>query len=80
MTRTCDTRFRKPLLYPLSYGGGTARSYPPAASALPAPPRFRRIPPWPLLHPVISAVAWCAAILTAVVPLTLWRYRSRTSG
>jgi hypothetical protein len=20
--RTCDTRFRKPLLYPLSYGGG----------------------------------------------------------
>ncbi len=22
MTRTCDTRFRKPLLYPLSYGGG----------------------------------------------------------
>lgn len=21
MTRTCDTRFRKPLLYPLSYGG-----------------------------------------------------------
>ncbi len=21
--RTCDTRFRKPLLYPLSYGGGT---------------------------------------------------------
>ena len=22
--RTCDLRFRKPLLYPLSYGGGTA--------------------------------------------------------
>src|SRR5215213_4916077 len=22
--RTCDTRFRKPLLYPLSYGGGPA--------------------------------------------------------
>jgi hypothetical protein len=22
-TRTCDTRFRKPLLYPLSYGGST---------------------------------------------------------
>ena len=21
-TRTCDLRFRKPLLYPLSYGGG----------------------------------------------------------
>ena len=33
MTRTCDTRFRKPLLYPLSYGGGTAGSYPPAGSA-----------------------------------------------
>ena len=24
--RTCDTRFRKPLLYPLSYGGGTSTS------------------------------------------------------
>jgi hypothetical protein len=23
-TRTCDTRFRKPLLYPLSYGGEIA--------------------------------------------------------
>ena len=22
MNRTCDLRFRKPLLYPLSYGGG----------------------------------------------------------
>ena len=23
--RTCDTRFRKPMLYPLSYEGGTCR-------------------------------------------------------
>ena len=22
--RTCDLRFRKPLLYPLSYGGGSS--------------------------------------------------------
>jgi ABC-2 type transport system permease protein len=37
-------------------------------------------PPWPLEHPVISSIAWCAVILAVVVPLTLWRYRSRTSG
>jgi hypothetical protein len=24
--RTCDTRFRKPLLYPLSYEGGAAEN------------------------------------------------------
>ena len=28
MTRTCDTRFRKPLLYPLSYGGDDSQAYP----------------------------------------------------
>ena len=26
-TRTCDLRFRKPMLYPLSYGGGWALEY-----------------------------------------------------
>jgi hypothetical protein len=26
-TRTSDTRFRKPVLYPLSYGGGTCKSW-----------------------------------------------------
>jgi hypothetical protein len=26
--RTCDTRFRKPMLYPLSYGGSSARGRP----------------------------------------------------
>ena len=26
-SRTCDTRFRKPLLYPLSYGGANYHSY-----------------------------------------------------
>ncbi len=25
-TRTCDARFRKPTLYPLSYGGGRERA------------------------------------------------------
>ena len=37
-------------------------------------------PPWPLDHPVISAIAWCVVILVVVVPLTLRRYRSRTAG
>ncbi|MFI5049392.1 MAG: hypothetical protein ACHQEA_05950 [Gaiellales bacterium] len=37
-------------------------------------------PPWPLEHPVICSIAWCAVILAVVVPLTLWRYRSRTAG
>jgi hypothetical protein len=26
--RTCDTRFRKPVLYPLSYEGSDLRAYP----------------------------------------------------
>jgi hypothetical protein len=28
MIRTCDTGFRRAVLYPLSYGGGPARSIP----------------------------------------------------
>ncbi len=38
MIRTCDTGFRRAVLYPLSYGGGPARSIPKSASN----PRF----PW----------------------------------
>ena len=35
---------------------------------------------WPLQHPVLSSVLWCAAILAVVVPLTLSAYRRRTTG
>jgi ABC-type polysaccharide/polyol phosphate export permease len=34
--------------------------------------------PWPLQHPVASAVLWCAAILAVVVPLAIAAYRKRT--
>jgi hypothetical protein len=30
--RTCDTRFRKPMLYPLSYEGGAGRRHQTTAS------------------------------------------------
>ena len=36
--------------------------------------------PWPLGHPVLASVLWCAALLAAAVPLTLWRFRRRTTG
>jgi ABC-2 type transport system permease protein len=35
---------------------------------------------WPLQHPVISSLAWCALLLVVVVPLTIRRYRVRTAG
>lgn len=35
---------------------------------------------WPLAHPVVSSLLWCAAILAVVVPLTLRAYRRRTTG
>ncbi len=35
---------------------------------------------WPLQHPVLSGVAWCVLLLLVVVPLTIRRYRVRTSG
>lgn len=35
---------------------------------------------WPLIHPVISSLLWCAAILAVVLPLTLRAYRRRTTG
>ena len=35
---------------------------------------------WPLEHPVVASLIWCAAILVAVVPLTLRAYRNRTAG
>jgi ABC-2 type transport system permease protein len=35
---------------------------------------------WPLEHPVVAALAWCALLLAAVVPLTIARFRQRTTG
>jgi ABC transporter DrrB family efflux protein len=34
---------------------------------------------WPLQHPVVAAIAWCVAILAIAVPLTVWRFRARTT-
>jgi ABC-type multidrug transport system permease subunit len=36
--------------------------------------------PWPLLHPVAGAVLWCLVILAVTIPLTIRRYRARTTG
>jgi ABC-2 type transport system permease protein len=35
---------------------------------------------WPLAHPVVSSLLACAALLAVAVPLTLWRFRVRTTG
>jgi ABC-2 type transport system permease protein len=35
---------------------------------------------WPLQHPVLCSVLWCAALIAVVAPLTLMAYRRRTSG
>ena len=35
---------------------------------------------WPLVHPVVSSLVACAAILAVAVPLTLLRFRVRTAG
>src|SRR5262245_906965 len=37
-------------------------------------------PPWPLAHPALASLLWCAALLALVVPLTLRRFRARTTG
>jgi len=34
---------------------------------------------WPLAHPVLASVAWCAVLLAIAVPLTVRRYRARTT-
>jgi ABC-2 type transport system permease protein len=34
---------------------------------------------WPLQHPVIAAVGWCLVILAVAVPLTVRRFRARTT-
>jgi ABC-2 type transport system permease protein len=35
---------------------------------------------WPLQHPVLAAFAWCVLLIGVAVPLTLRRYRTRTTG
>jgi ABC transporter DrrB family efflux protein len=35
---------------------------------------------WPLAHPVVSSLVACAALLAVAVPVTLWRFRVRTTG
>jgi ABC-2 type transport system permease protein len=37
-------------------------------------------PPWTLAHPVASSLAWCAALLAVAVPLTVRRFRVRSTG
>jgi uncharacterized iron-regulated membrane protein len=36
-------------------------------------------PPRPLQHPVVAAIAWCLVILAVAVPLTVARFRARTT-
>jgi ABC-2 type transport system permease protein len=35
--------------------------------------------PWPLTHPVLAAVAWSAALLAIAAPLSIARFRARTT-
>ena len=37
-------------------------------------------PSWPILHPVVSSLLWCAALLAVAMPLMFWRYRARTTA
>jgi ABC-2 type transport system permease protein len=37
-------------------------------------------PAWPLAHPVASSLAWCAALLAVAGPLTVRRFRAKTTG
>jgi ABC-2 type transport system permease protein len=36
--------------------------------------------PWTLTHPVASSLAWCAVLLAIAVPLTVRRFREKTTG
>lgn len=35
---------------------------------------------WPLQHPIAVAAAWCLVLLAVAVPLTVRRFRARTTG
>jgi ABC-2 type transport system permease protein len=39
-----------------------------------------RAPAWPLAHPVLATVLWCALLIAVVAPLALRTYRRRTTG
>lgn len=34
---------------------------------------------WPLEHPVVTSLAWCLVILAVVIPVTVRRFRARTT-
>jgi ABC-2 type transport system permease protein len=36
--------------------------------------------PWTLAHPVVSSLAWCAALLAVAIPLTIRGFRAKTTG
>lgn len=36
--------------------------------------------PWTLTHPVASSLVWCAVLLAIAVPLTVRRFRAKTTG
>ena len=36
--------------------------------------------PWSLLHLVAAAVGWCVLVIAICLPLSLWRFRTRSSG
>ena len=36
--------------------------------------------PWPMHHPVAAALMWCLALLALAIPLTVRRFRARTTG
>jgi ABC-2 type transport system permease protein len=59
---------------PISSLAAAARELFGNPTALPAHPA------WPLEHPVVASLLWCAALLALVVPLTLRRFRVRTTG
>jgi ABC-type polysaccharide/polyol phosphate export permease len=37
-------------------------------------------PAWPLQHPALASLLWCAVILAVMVPLALRAFRTRTTG
>ena len=59
---------------PISALAAAARTLFGNPTALPAHPS------WPLRHPVITAALWCLGLLAIAVPLTLSRFRARTTG
>lgn len=77
MIRTCDTGFRRAVLYPLSYEGGPAGSLPPSSSPTPA------CWPWLCLSGrVVGAVERDQVAVTTIgcTPGIVFAYPRRYSG